>query len=189
MTEHKFDGLSISLLYEKGALVRGVTRGDGTTGEDVTPNVQNDPVDSAVRSIRRMLKKAGACRRRFEVRGEAIMTRKAFEAMNEQQDASGRQNFRESAECGGGRGARARSEDHASRQLDFFAYYMLVDGRAPKKRLSEVLETLSTCCISRRATTGSCAIRSKRSRSTSRQLGHEARKAGVRNRRNRGEGG
>ena len=87
ITEHKFDGLSMSLIYEKGALVRAVTRGDGTTGEDVTPNVRT------IRSIplwidAARLKKAGIPDS-FEVRGEAIMTRKAFDAMNEQQDALG----------------------------------------------------------------------------------------------------
>ena len=76
VAEHKFDGLSLSLIYEKGTLVRGVTRGDGTTGEDVTPNV------STIRSIplsidAALLKKAGLPGD-FEVRGEVIMTRKAF---------------------------------------------------------------------------------------------------------------
>src|SRR5579863_7293959 len=75
--EQKFDGLSMSLIYEAGKLVRGVTRGDGTTGEDVTPNVKT------IRSIplaidAAALKKAGITPN-FEVRGEAIMTREAFE--------------------------------------------------------------------------------------------------------------
>ena len=140
VTEHKFDGLSLSLIYEKGVLVSAVTRGDGTTGEDVTPNV------STIRSIPLSigvadLKKAGIASS-FEVRGEAIMTRKAFEAMNEQQDALGFEALRESAQRGGGLGTRARYEYHGSRNLGFFAYYLLVDGRVPKKRHSEVLETL-----------------------------------------------
>src|SRR5580700_2315485 len=87
VTEHKFDGLSLSLQYEKGALVRGVTRGDGTTGEDVTPNVRTiRSIPLSVDPAR--LKKAGLPGD-FEVRGEVIMTRKAFDDLNEQQDAEG----------------------------------------------------------------------------------------------------
>src|ERR1700691_6214004 len=86
VTEHKFDGLSMSLIYEKGTLVRGVTRGDGNTGEDVTPNVRT------IRSIPLWidayeLKKVSLVGN-FEVRGEAIMTSKAFEASIEQQESS-----------------------------------------------------------------------------------------------------
>src|SRR6266699_490034 len=87
IAEHKFDGLSIALIYEDGVLVRGVTRGDGTTGEDVTPNVRT------IRSIplridKETLKKA-KLPHAFEVRGEVIMTRKAFEALNRLQEQTG----------------------------------------------------------------------------------------------------
>src|SRR5437867_9580430 len=87
ITEHKFDGLSISLQYEDGMLARGVTRGDGTTGEDVTPNaktIRSIPlrVDAAV--LKKI--KLGAD---FEVRGEVMMTKKAFEALNRRQEETG----------------------------------------------------------------------------------------------------
>ena len=70
--EHKFDGLSLSLTYEKGMLVRGVTRGDGTTGEDVTPNVKT--IRSIPLTIAPALLKKAALSGNFEVRGEVIMT-------------------------------------------------------------------------------------------------------------------
>src|SRR5258705_6173316 len=87
IAEHKFDGLSISLQYERGVLVRGATRGDGTTGEDVTPNVKT------IRSIPLRVD-AGVLKKiklpaNFEVRGEVMMTRKAFEALNRQQEQIG----------------------------------------------------------------------------------------------------
>src|ERR1700674_1140308 len=87
IAEHKFDGLSISLQYEDGVLVRGVTRGDGTTGEDVTPNVKT------IRSIplrmdKNILKKV-KLPTDFEVRGEVVMTRKSFEMLNREPQRSG----------------------------------------------------------------------------------------------------
>ncbi|HYW65514.1 MAG TPA: NAD-dependent DNA ligase LigA, partial [Candidatus Dormibacteraeota bacterium] len=82
IAEHKFDGLSISLQYEEGVLVRGVTRGDGTTGEDVTPNVKT------VRSVPLRVEAAALKKAKlpvdFEVRGEIMMTRESFEALNRQ---------------------------------------------------------------------------------------------------------
>jgi DNA ligase (NAD+) len=140
--EHKFDGLSLSLLYEKGALVRGVTRGDGTTGEDVTPNVKT------IRSIPltidpALLKKAGL-NGTFEVRGEVIMTHKAFQDLNAQQAEQGGRIFANPRNAAAGAVRMLDPKITESRKLDFFAYYILVDGRAAKKRLSEVLEALST---------------------------------------------
>jgi DNA ligase (NAD+) len=139
--EQKFDGLSLSLIYEKGRLVRGVTRGDGTTGEEVTPNVKT------IRSVPlaidpTTLKKAGISAN-FEVRGEVIMTREAFEKMNEQQEAQGGKRFANPRNAAAGAVRMLDPKITASRQLEFFAYYLLVDGRVPKKKQSEVLETLT----------------------------------------------
>jgi DNA ligase (NAD+) len=139
--EQKFDGLSMSLIYEKGKLERGVTRGDGATGEDVTPNVKT------IRSIpltidAATLKKAGIGPN-FEVRGEAIMTREAFEHLNEQQEAQGGKRFANPRNAAAGAVRMLDPKITASRQLEFFAYYLLVDGRVPKKKHSEVLQALS----------------------------------------------
>src|SRR5271156_5947910 len=87
IAEHKFDGLSISLQYEDGGLVRGVTRGDGTTGEDVTPNVKTIrtvPLRVDAAALRKAKLPAD-----FEVRGEIMMTRKSFEALNRGQEQAG----------------------------------------------------------------------------------------------------
>src|SRR5579863_847473 len=141
VAEHKFDGLSLSLIYEKGMLVRGVTRGDGTTGEDVTPNVKT------IRSIPltiapALLKKAGL-RGDLEVRGEVIMTHKSFQQLNLQQTEAGGKIFASPRNAAAGGVRVLDPKITASRRLDFFAYYILVDGKAAKKRLSEVLETLA----------------------------------------------
>src|SRR3984893_2030604 len=87
IAEHKFDGLSISLQYQGGALARGVTRGDGRTGEDVTPNVKT------IRSIPLRVDPAALKKAKlplnFEVRGEIVMPKKAFAELNRQQELSG----------------------------------------------------------------------------------------------------
>jgi DNA ligase (NAD+) len=142
IAEHKFDGLSMSLLYEKGILVRAVTRGDGTTGEDVTPNVKT--IRSIPLSIDAALLKKAGVPANFEVRGEAIMTRKAFEYLNEQQEALGGKLFKNPRSAAAGAVRVLDPSITASRRLGFFAYYLLVNGRPAKKRHSESLEALSS---------------------------------------------
>ena len=141
IVEHKFDGLSLSLQYEKGILARGVTRGDGTTGEEVTPNVRT--IRSIPLSIDlALLKKAGVAAD-FEVRGEVVMTRKAFQALNAQQEEQGGKIFANPRNAAAGAVRMLDSRITASRRLEFFPYYLLVGGRAAKKRLSEVHEALT----------------------------------------------
>src|SRR5690348_1064611 len=141
VAEHKFDGLSLALLYEDGVLVRGLTRGDGETGEDVTPNVKT------IRSIplrldSATLKKLGLPQD-IEVRGEAIMTRAAFEELNQQQEALGGKRFANPRNAAAGAVRVLDPAITASRRLDFYAYYLLANGRVPLKRHSEVLESLA----------------------------------------------
>src|SRR6266446_8034113 len=87
IAEHKFDGLSISLQYEDGVLTRGVTRGDGTTGEDVTPNVKT--IRSIPLRVEAAVLKKVKLPAAFEVRGEIMMTKEAFEALNREQERIG----------------------------------------------------------------------------------------------------
>jgi DNA ligase (NAD+) len=140
IAEHKFDGLSISLQYEDGALARGVTRGDGTTGEDVTPNVRT------VRSVPLRLDEAVAKKlklpKSFEVRGEILMTRRAFEALNRQQEQIGGKIFVNARNSAAGSIRVLDPSITAQRKLDFFAYFLYVDGRAPFAKHSDSLEAL-----------------------------------------------
>jgi DNA ligase (NAD+) len=140
IAEHKFDGLSISLQYEDAVLVRGATRGDGTTGEDVTANVKTIRtiplrVDAGV------LKKIKLASN-FEVRGEVMMTRKSFEMLNQQQERSGGKIFMNPRSAAAGAVRVLDPAITASRRLDFFAYYLLVDGKVPFAKHSESLQGL-----------------------------------------------
>ena len=147
IAEHKFDGLSISLQYAGGKLVRGVTRGDGTTGEDVTPNVKTIrsiplQVDAAV------LKKA-KLPPDFEVRGEVLMTRKAFEELNRQQELSGGKIFVNARNSAAGAVRVLDPSITAARRLDFFAYYLFVDGKVPFPKHSESLAGTQAIAVPR----------------------------------------
>ena len=138
VAEHKFDGLSISLIYEDGVLVRGVTRGDGTTGEDVTANVRT------IRSIPLSVD-AAECKRLglppdFEVRGEIMMSRKAFEELNLEQEQQGGKRFANPRNAAAGAVRMLDPNITASRRLDFFGYYLMANGGFAFPRHSEALE-------------------------------------------------
>jgi DNA ligase (NAD+) len=138
IAEHKFDGLSISLVYEKGVLARGVTRGDGTTGEDVTANART------IRSIPLSVD-PDECKRLglpldFEARGEIVMTRKAFEELNLQQEQQGGKRFANPRNAAAGAVRVLDPNITASRRLDFFAYYLMAEGGFWFPRHSEALE-------------------------------------------------
>ncbi len=140
IAEHKFDGLSISLQYEDGVLARGVTRGDGTTGEDVTPNVKT--IRSVPLRMDTVALKKAKLPADFEVRGEVMMTRKAFEALNREQERIGGKIFVNPRNSAAGAVRVLDPTITASRRLDFFGYYLLVDGKVPFARHSESLEAL-----------------------------------------------
>src|SRR3989440_7019866 len=127
IAEHKFDGLSISLQYDDGVLVRGVTRGDGTTGEDVTPNVKT--IRSVPLRVDAAALKKAKLRGDFEVRGEVIMTRKAFEELNRQQERIGGKIFVNPRNSAAGAVRVLDPTITAARGLGFFAYYLVVDGK------------------------------------------------------------
>src|SRR5437660_130343 len=140
IAEHKFDGLSISLQYEDGVLVRGATRGDGTTGEDVTPNVKTNrsiPLRVDAAALEKIKLTAD-----FEVRGEIMMTKKAFEALNRHQEEIGGKIFVNARNSAAGAVRVLDPATTAARRLAFFAYYLLVDGKVPFAKHSESLETL-----------------------------------------------
>jgi DNA ligase (NAD+) len=140
IAEHKFDGLSVSLQYENGGLARGVTRGDGRTGEDVTPNVKtirSIPLRVDLPALKKLKLPP-----RFEVRGEVLMTRKAFEAMNKLQEESGGKIFVNPRNAAAGSVRVLDPSITARRRLEFFAYYLLVDGEVPFAKHSDSLEAL-----------------------------------------------
>lgn len=118
--EMKYDGLSISLTYEDGRLVRGVTRGDGVHGDDVTANVKT------IKSIPLVLKD-GDWPKEFEIRGEILMPWKVFERLNEEREDAEEPLFANPRNAASGTLKSQNSALVASRNLDAYLYYLLGD--------------------------------------------------------------
>src|SRR3984893_1050451 len=138
--ELKLDGMSLALVYEDGRLARGVTRGDGTVGEDVTLNVRT--VRSVPLSIpKERLKKAGIPAD-FEVRGELLMPLAAFKKMNEERETKGLSLFANPRNATAGTVRQLESKVTAQRRLDYFAYGLLQNGRTYFDRHSKTLDAL-----------------------------------------------
>jgi len=138
--ELKLDGMSLALRYEDGQLVRGITRGDGTTGEDVTLNVRT--VGSIPLSISpEKLKKAGLPVD-FEVRGEMLMPVAAFRRMNEERAQKGLSVFANPRNATAGTVRQLEPSITAQRRLDYFGYSLLQNGRAIFDRHWQTLNAL-----------------------------------------------
>jgi len=125
--ELKLDGMSLALRYEDGKLVRGITRGDGTTGEDVTLNVRT--VRSIPLSISKEKLKKASIPADFEVRGEMLMPIAAFKKMNEEREEKGLSQFANPRNATAGTVRQLEPSITAQRRLEYFAYTLLQDGR------------------------------------------------------------
>ncbi|MGH9358166.1 MAG: NAD-dependent DNA ligase LigA [Terriglobia bacterium] len=139
--ELKLDGLSMALTYENGALVRGVTRGNGVEGEDVTANVKT--IRSVPLKIEPARLEAAELAKQFEVRGEVVMPRRAFERLNAQREAEGEPKFANPRNSAAGAMRQMDSRITAQRGLDMFLYYLLVNGKAPFPSHSQALDMLT----------------------------------------------
>jgi DNA ligase (NAD+) len=137
VTELKIDGLSLSVHYENGVLVRGVTRGDGRVGEDVTQNVRT------IRSVPLRLKGAAKGEAEVEVRGEAYLSRKAFERINAEREEADEAKFANPRNAAAGTIRQLDPKVVARRRLDLFAYDVLRGERKPFATHWEALEWLA----------------------------------------------
>ena len=117
--EMKYDGLSISLTYEHGRLVRAVTRGDGVRGDDVTANVRT------IRSIPLVLQSDLGYPDVFEIRGEILMPWQSFNRLNEEREEIGEQPFANPRNAASGTLKSQDSRVVAERGLDAYLYYLL----------------------------------------------------------------
>jgi DNA ligase (NAD+) len=135
--ELKFDGLSISLIYEKGRLARAVTRGDGQFGDDVTANVKT------IRTIPLVLEGDGYPDE-FEIRGEVLMPWKSFEKLNKRREEEGSPLFANPRNAASGTLKSKSSAVVAERNLDAYLYYLLGE-QLPTDSHYENMRTMVRC--------------------------------------------
>lgn len=133
IVERKFDGLSVSLEYENGVFVRGLTRGDGVFGEDVSENIRT------IRSVPLKLKKNTG---NLLVRGEVYMPRKVFAALNEAREANGEKTFANPRNAAAGSLRQLDSKICAERGLEIFVFNLQAADSIPDRH-SESLKMLS----------------------------------------------
>jgi DNA ligase (NAD+) len=117
--ELKMDGLSMAALYRDGHFAQAVTRGDGSVGEDVTENA---------RTIRSLPLSVKGKLRTFEVRGETVMNRRAFERLNAERDERELSRFANPRNAAAGSLRVLEPQITASRRLDYYTYFLLKDG-------------------------------------------------------------
>lgn len=135
--EMKLDGLAVSLLYKNGELVRAATRGDGTTGEDVTDNVRT------IRTIPLRLKDHGNLPRLLEIRGEVFILEEGFQRMNETAKQNGGKVFSNPRNAAAGSLRQSDPAITSKRPLTFYCYGvgLLEDGMLPERHW-ELLQQL-----------------------------------------------
>ena len=138
--EFKLDGMSLALTYENGRLLRGVTRGDGAVGEDVTTNVRT--MRSVPLSIPAAAFKKTDVPADFEVRGEVIMPLAAFQRMNDDRAAKGLSTFANPRNAAAGTIRMLEPNIVAERRLDYYTYFLLVKGRYYPEKHSDALKAL-----------------------------------------------
>src|SRR5271154_2562997 len=140
MCELKLDGMSLALVYSDRHLERGITRGDGNTGEDVTLNVRT--VRSIPLSVAKdKLKKAGIPAD-FETRGEMLMPLAAFRKLNEEREKQGLPTFANPRNFTAGTVRQLEPSITAQRRMDYFAYMLLKDGQTFFDRQSKAMDAL-----------------------------------------------
>ncbi|MFH1791669.1 MAG: NAD-dependent DNA ligase LigA [Candidatus Omnitrophota bacterium] len=137
VVELKIDGASINLLYRDGRLVRGATRGDGIEGDDVTKNILT------IKSVPRQIESKGArVPKVMEVRGEAYMSRKMFEQLNDEREAEGEDLFANPRNACAGSLKLLDSKETARRRLEMFAWGVGYREGSPFATQHDALEYL-----------------------------------------------
>src|SRR5205085_2938603 len=139
--ELKLDGMSLALWYRAGRLDRAISRGDGEVGEDITSNVRtmrSVPLTIAAKNL-----KAAGLQPDFEVRGEVVMPLASFERMNEERERQSLSKFANPRNAAAGTLRQLEPNIVAQRRLDFYAYFLLRQGRVATAEHAAALRQLS----------------------------------------------